>query len=334
MDSLGAQTAASPAPPGHTPDWATIPNEVLCPLCEYNLRGLVEPRCPECGHRFDWAQLLDDVRHTHPWLFEQQRRGLFKSYLSTFFTSQFPRRFWRSVHASHTVRLRGLLRYWLISVIAVVPALLAVIGVNLGAQYFQVYQTRQELIAHMKAHPQDPRTLYYLARAASPEDAARQFFRYPTAAQALNALRYGGGIGWNGITNLVFPLVVAWVLWPWFTLAALQVFRRTMRQARIRSSHVLRCAIYSGDAGLLVMIPVFAVLGPLHLGFSGSYNTLNFFLSLPLLLTFLVALIVLTYRLCLAYRLYLRFPHALATCIASQVMVALGMTACYALLAW
>jgi hypothetical protein len=153
-------------------------------------------------------------------------------------------------------------------------------------------------------------------------------------AQALNALKYGRGFGWIGITNLVLPIIVAWVLWPWFTVAALQVFRRTMHQARIRSSHVLRCAIYSGDAGLLVMIPVFAVLAPLDLQFNGSFSILNFFLSLPLLLTFLFALIVMTYRLSVAYRLYLRFPHAVATCIAAQLMVGLGMATCYALLAW
>jgi hypothetical protein len=26
-----------------------------CPKCEYNLTGLIEPRCPECGAAFDWS---------------------------------------------------------------------------------------------------------------------------------------------------------------------------------------------------------------------------------------------------------------------------------------
>lgn len=38
------------------PDWSTIGREIHCPLCEYNLRGLSEPRCPECGYQFEWAE--------------------------------------------------------------------------------------------------------------------------------------------------------------------------------------------------------------------------------------------------------------------------------------
>lgn len=41
------------APPAGSPDWATLHEDVRCPLCDYDLRGLTEPRCPECGYRFD-----------------------------------------------------------------------------------------------------------------------------------------------------------------------------------------------------------------------------------------------------------------------------------------
>ena len=40
------------------PDWDSIPDEILCPLCEYNLRGIPEPRCPECGFKFEWDEVL------------------------------------------------------------------------------------------------------------------------------------------------------------------------------------------------------------------------------------------------------------------------------------
>lgn len=39
-------------------DSAAADSGLRCPECEYNLTGLIEARCPECGRRFDW----DEVR--------------------------------------------------------------------------------------------------------------------------------------------------------------------------------------------------------------------------------------------------------------------------------
>lgn len=36
--------------------------DVPCPHCSYNLRGLVEPRCPECGRVFDQGVLLAELQ--------------------------------------------------------------------------------------------------------------------------------------------------------------------------------------------------------------------------------------------------------------------------------
>ena len=44
------------APP---PDWSAITETIRCPLCDYDLRGLIEPRCPECGYQFVWPEVLD-----------------------------------------------------------------------------------------------------------------------------------------------------------------------------------------------------------------------------------------------------------------------------------
>ena len=39
-------------------------DDILCPCCGYNLRGIEGPRCPECGREFEWEQL----RHSQvPW---------------------------------------------------------------------------------------------------------------------------------------------------------------------------------------------------------------------------------------------------------------------------
>jgi hypothetical protein len=56
------------------PDWNSITDDAFCPLCNYNLRGLTEPRCPECGHRFAWKDLIAPDGMIYPFLFEHQPR--------------------------------------------------------------------------------------------------------------------------------------------------------------------------------------------------------------------------------------------------------------------
>src|SRR5215471_12139833 len=90
------------------PDRAAMGREILCPLCGYNLRGLVEPRCPECGHRFVWTQLLDEHEHRHPYLFEHYPRKKFRSFVRTLAASMLPRRFWRTLQPIHTLYPRRL----------------------------------------------------------------------------------------------------------------------------------------------------------------------------------------------------------------------------------
>ena len=47
-------------PPGLPPDWV-LDRDLPCPQCRYNLRGLREARCPECGGQFRWQALLDVI---------------------------------------------------------------------------------------------------------------------------------------------------------------------------------------------------------------------------------------------------------------------------------
>src|SRR5881227_4299944 len=82
--------AAAAAPEARAPDWETMTREVVCPLCGYNLRGLVEPRCPECGYAFEWSPMLSqcsDARHRY--LFEHQPRRNIASFARTLRESLF-----------------------------------------------------------------------------------------------------------------------------------------------------------------------------------------------------------------------------------------------------
>src|SRR5690348_5522772 len=76
-------TALALPPLYDPPDWNSIHETIRCPLCGYELRGLREPMCPECGYRFNWPDLLDPARRFHPWLFEHHQRHNIWSFAKT-----------------------------------------------------------------------------------------------------------------------------------------------------------------------------------------------------------------------------------------------------------
>ena len=75
-----------------------------CPACEYNLTGLVDEVCPECGEAFNRAQLLARLKEATGPIPEWSRRyevGLVRAFLATliemwFFPMRFGRRFPRN----------------------------------------------------------------------------------------------------------------------------------------------------------------------------------------------------------------------------------------------
>ena len=107
------------------PDWAHQSEEIHCPMCEYNLCGLTEPRCPECGYRFAWKDLLDAKVRPHPYLFEHHPEANFKSFWKTAAGGWRPSRFWSTLHAGQPSRPRRLILYW---IMAMLLASLIVVG--------------------------------------------------------------------------------------------------------------------------------------------------------------------------------------------------------------
>jgi len=51
-----------------------VDSGLRCPTCDYNLTGLVEPRCPECGTIFDWKAVRRASRRRPTIAFERARR--------------------------------------------------------------------------------------------------------------------------------------------------------------------------------------------------------------------------------------------------------------------
>jgi hypothetical protein len=321
--------AVATAPDEH-PSASTVAAspDVHCPLCDYNLRGLDQsqpaPRCPECGYAFDWTTLLDEHARRHPYLFEHHPRRPIGSLLRTLWVSIVrPRRFWRELRPEHTPKPRRLVGYWLILAgIAVLAS--AVFAAHPIVTYVQdAARGRAYMLAAFR-RGYDPNGI--LTRFASPQAAVNSMYPPLTPAKAWQIVR--GKLGTTA--HLLWPVIAAYLLWPWLTVLALLIFRETMRHARIRPVHVIRCAVYSADAALLI--------GPLALGLSfvvgqsSTYYTMTrvyaYVLDLhpALAIALGTGLVLLTYRLCLAYARYLRFPNALGTVLLSQLIVWLAMT--------
>lgn len=59
MTQLGHETYQPPS------ESTGLDEDIPCPGCGYNLRGLTVPRCPECGNEFDWAD-IPEMRPSPP----------------------------------------------------------------------------------------------------------------------------------------------------------------------------------------------------------------------------------------------------------------------------
>src|SRR4051812_15199206 len=88
---------------------------VCCPLCDYDLRGLPEPRGPECGCELDWADLFDPNRQRHPYLFERHPRRNLWSFAQTLVAGWRPNAFWSGLRPTHAVRTGRLMLYALLA---------------------------------------------------------------------------------------------------------------------------------------------------------------------------------------------------------------------------
>ena len=247
-------------------------------MCDYNLRGLSEPRCPECGYRFEWDALLDPTKRLHPYLFEHHPERNVRSFVRTFLGGLLPRRFWRGLQPaqpSFPGRLAAYASVVLVALVVLAPAAV----------------------------------LLYTAATLM-----LRFGWLRTWGQAFDLIRSAR------FSVPVFHMIGYYLLWAAGTFLALLVFRISMRRARIRPVHVVRCVIYSFDAAvwavILVVAAAVATAAGIYVLRLQAFHGLAF---LVVAAPWAVAAVVF-YRLVIAYRLYLRFDHPFLTVLASQLI--------------
>ena len=336
-------------------DWNTISEEILCPLCDYNLRGLIEPRCPECGSRYEWDDLVDPKRRKHPYLFEHHPEMNWTSFWRTVRGGLRPIKFWRSLHPVQPSNRRRLVAYALIVGIGFY-VLLTIAGFA-----FSMRGNYQQNMYMFQFSTGDVSKLSILDMSLQ-----RTLSMYPEILTGPHRLTTCSIIGW-----------------PILTLVTLMIFGESMRRAKVKTIHVARSVVYSADVLLwlgLVMAALrpnqlllavsplsfyvaavaFAVLrvfsftlprnmrrgrllSPILLavdlilltaivanGLSLFESWLNpgesfvFYLYEDVSAPFAVACFLLgIVKLIAAYKIYLQFDHPIATVLASQAIVAL-----------
>jgi hypothetical protein len=286
--------------------------DVYCPLCKYNLRLLSQPRCPECGYRFTWSEVLVQL-DLHPYLFEHHPEKPVRSCVRTFLAAWCPRRFWSSVRPNQPLNGRRLIVYAMIGAASLL--FMSAVSFVLGSA---VLQAKQML--------------------SGPGNAWSPFsiYTYPSSiSDALVLIARGQGFASNAIqlcSGLIWPLTFAVpVTWLASTVLILLTLRISMRRARIRPVHMLRCTIYSFD--LLAWTVLVAVVGaglPLLLpwDFTGGFLPYSLWGTDPLyylmVVGVLMCVLMSAWRLWRALSLYLRFDHAAAVVLTTQVVALLG----------
>ena len=269
-----------------------------CPLCGYDLRGLPPGRCPECGHEFDPAELRAAMARASsrplPWLVEYGWRDgdeghvPLPAWMLTPLVTLRPRRFWRLLRPEMPVRPQRLAFYWL----ATAAAGLAGVAASTAAIAGATMMANRYNYSYYGGSGSWPRFAFEVRQAAAE-------------------------------SALLTAVIV--LLWPVLSLLTLVSLRASLRQARVRGEHLVRVVAYAGDAVLWAG----PILGLTRLAFSpaGVGNAVSAGLNLRVhtddgaVVAAALLSLVFGYRLTVAYRRYLRFPHPTATVLATQAIL-------------
>jgi hypothetical protein len=170
------------------------------------------------------------------------------------------------------------------------------------------------MLAFFNANPNDPGVIFWIAQYGSAQAYVNAIFPPMSWKQATRLAFQSFGYEWSHI-HTIFAIVA----WPWLTFGTLMIFRQSMRRAKVKTSHVMRCVIYGFDWGFWLTPAVLLTISDQWTsGWVGLHDTA----SLPIVASILFAAYG-TYRLGSAYALYLRFDNPYATAAISQGIVLL-----------
>lgn len=260
-------------------------DDLQCPLCDYDLRGLTENRCPECGHAFD----PDELRRTRAerqanWSFEHaSRRRIVRAFVSTSLRSLLPFLFWKRLTAANAIRSRRLV-WW---------------GIAWVVLTFGAFGVAYALIA-VRVHGQALPFTWNAPLVRGPVPRA-------TWQQAIDIALANGRLSELAMSTL------ALIIWVPLTFFGINLFGQTLKAAGVRVGHLWRIVLYVLPSLLLpTMLAALAV------------PTVGTGPDLPTAIV-LTSLALAAFHLALAHTAYLRIRHALGQAILITIVNLLAM---------
>ncbi|MEA2734124.1 MAG: hypothetical protein QOE14_575 [Humisphaera sp.] len=301
---------------------SAIEHQLSCPLCDYDLRGQVEPRCPECGYTFVWQDLRDPARRKHKYLFEHHPERNLRSFIRTMIGHLMPRRFWGGLLPSQPSHPKRLMAY---ALVIVLTALLPTIAITARVMYhvwsYQASSRRTMAMAmtvplqHSYYKAQFPGlTPQQIIDAHAPAPTFIGVLTHPRVRRDFASTAAGHSIG---------------AIWATCSLAALMIFRISMRRARLRSVHFVRCVVYTADVIVWGNVALALLVGATILAeitLRAPFMRFDPDDGYRVATTIVVVLFILTfiYRLMVAFKKYLHFHRPILTVLAAQFIVALA----------
>jgi len=267
-------------------DWAeAVPiEELICARCHYHLYGLTETRCPECGEPFNWDDALAEYHRRQKPLFEYQwRRRPVRSFIDTWKSTLRPGRFWARMSIHDPPHIPALL-----AMIAGCFAASIIVWIPLQAIAGWVWDWRW----------------YTLSR-------FRQARWRPWDAVVKNCR--------DSLTDSTIYVTLGYAaVWALASLAALMIFRQSMRRYRVRTAHVTRVWAYA----VPMMLPLAVILPFVPLFVTGMWGWPADPVFLHHWFLFLVPYVI--WSIHFAYRDYLHMRHSLAVAISTQMIAVMA----------